>query len=234
MKQITNSGILGIILIFQLLFSSLAFCQKITIQGTVKSAFLEPLSGVTVKVKGDTAVTSTDSLGNYVIQTPEKGKLIFSHKGYITTTEKVKGQNFVNIFLLQKEYGNTKEEETINVGYDIVKKKNTAQNSSSVDPKKIQNSSQGDIYMLLKTVPGIILTDNNGSTEIRIRGTRSINSGNAPLIIVDDFPYTGDLNEINKNDIQSIDVLKDISVTSTYGYRGANGVIIITLKKAKN
>jgi len=231
MKNNTLLKTLGILfLCYMFLASSSAFGQKITIHGTVSNLYLAPLSGVKIKVKGDTVATLTDSLGNYTIQASEKAKLFFSYKGYASVTKSIKGQNEIYVVLLQDQSGNTNEEEMVNFGYGTMKKKDTAQNSTSVDPNMLNSPSPDDIFQLLKTVPGIEIVGNN---ELRIRGTKSINSNNAPLIIVDSMPYNGNLKDLSTKDIQSIDVLKDTSATAIYGVNGANGVIIITLKKAK-
>jgi TonB-dependent starch-binding outer membrane protein SusC len=212
-----------------LAFSS-ANSQNISIHGAVTNLYLTPLSGAKVEVKGDTVATLTDSLGNYTIQTSQKGKLVFSYRGYASITKNIKGQNEIYVVLLQDQSVNTNNEEMVNFGYGTMKKKDTAQNSTSVNPDMLKSSSPDDIFQMLKTVPGIELVGNN---ELKIRGTKSLNSSNAPLIIVDSMPYTGNLRDINTKDVQSIDVLKDVSSTAIYGVNGANGVIIITLKKAK-
>jgi TonB-dependent starch-binding outer membrane protein SusC len=210
-------------------FSS-AFSQEVSIHGTVSNFYLTPLSGVKIKVKGDTVATLTDSLGNYTIKASEKGKLVFSCKGYASITKKIKGQNEIYVVLLQDQSDNTNDEEMVNFGYGTMKKKDTAQNSTSVNLDMMKSPSSDDIFQLLKTVSGIEIVGNN---ELRIRGTKSFNLSGAPFIVVDGMPYTGNLSDINAKDIQSIDVLKDTSATTIYGVNGANGVIIITLKKTK-
>jgi TonB-dependent starch-binding outer membrane protein SusC len=231
MRYINSFKIFGTILLCQLLLASnMAFSQENIVQGTVTNVFLQPLVGAKVKLKGDTATVLTDSLGNYAIQANKKGKLIFSYKGYASITKSIKGQNEIYVVLLQDQASNTDNDEMINFGYGTMKKKDTAQNSTSVDPNMMKSSSPDDIFQLLKTVPGIEIV---GSNELRIRGAKSFNLSSAPLIIVDGMTYSGNLRDINTKDIQSIDVLKDSSATAIYGVNGANGVIIITLKKAK-
>jgi TonB-dependent starch-binding outer membrane protein SusC len=224
------SQIFWIILLCQLFMSANMFSQEIIVQGTVTNVFLQPLVGAEVKLKGDTITTITDSLGNYVIQANKKGKLIFSYKGYTSITKSIKGLNEIYVVLLQDQSVNTNNDEMANFGYGTMKKKDTAQNSTSVDPNMIKSSSPDDIFQLLKSVPGIEIV---GNGEIRIRGAKSFTLSSAPLIIVDGITYSGNLRDINTKDIQAIDVLKDSSATAIYGVNGANGVIIITLKKAK-
>jgi TonB-dependent starch-binding outer membrane protein SusC len=229
-NNILSKTVTVVFLCYLFLAPSSAFSQKITIHGTVSNLYLTPLSGVKIKVKGDTVATLTDSLGNYTIKSKEKGKLVFSCKGYTSNTQNINGKNEIYVVLLQDQSGDNNDDEMVNFGYGSMKKKDTATNSTSVDPNMMKSSSSDNIFQLLKTVPGIEIVGNN---EIRIRGTRSINLSNAPLIIVDNMPYSGNLKDINTNDIQSIDVLKDTSATTIYGVNGANGVIIITIKKAK-
>lgn len=228
MNKIKLVRTVGMTIFIQLLFVTFVIGQDITVQGTVKDAFLKPLAGVSIKVKGGTAEALTDQDGNYSITVPSKGKLLFSAKGYSSATEKVSGKTTLNVFMVPAGIG---QDEEVNIGYGTVKKNDLLQSVSSVDKKDIAASSQSDIIQLLKGVPGLVVNDNNGTPEIRIRGTRSFNATNAPLIIVDDMPFNGQLTELNKNDIKSIDVLKDASATSIYGARGANGVILINLKK---
>jgi TonB-dependent starch-binding outer membrane protein SusC len=231
MKNNTLLKTLGILFLCYTFLASLsAFSQIITIRGTVSNLYLKPLSDVRIKAKGDTVVALTDSLGNYTIQASGKGKLVFSCKGYAPITKNIKGQNEIYVVLLQDLSSDASNEEMVNYGYGTMKKRDTAQNSTSVDPNMLKSSSPEDIFQLLKTVPGIEIVGNN---ELRIRGTKSINLSNAPLIILDGIPYTGNLKDIHTNDIQSIDVLKDTSATAMYGSNGSNGVIIITSKKAK-
>jgi TonB-dependent starch-binding outer membrane protein SusC len=221
----------GTIVLLQLLFFFSAFGQDITVQGTVKNDSLRPLAGVGIKVKGSSVEAFTDSSGNYRIQVPASGKLIFSLKDYYTITQKVKGQSTLNITLSQCKNDQNKR---VNIGYGTVEKKNMTQSVGSVDERAIKGTSQGDILQLFKNVPGVAVVNNGGTYEIQIRGVRSINYSNAALILLDGFAFYGNLTDLNVNDIKSIDVLKDASATALYGSRGANGVVLITTKKGVN
>jgi TonB-dependent starch-binding outer membrane protein SusC len=232
MKNNTFIIALGAFVLCHTLLSAFsAYSQEFTVHGSVSDLYLKPLSGVQIQVKKDTVVSYSDSEGNFIIQASKKGKLVFSYRGYESITKSIEGQNELYVVLLQNQSVKTKEAELVNLGYGTAKKENTALSSTSVDMSSAKASSSDDIYQLLKTVPGIEFVGNN---ELRIRGTKSINLSNAPLIIVDGIPYSGSLSNLNTKDIKSIDVLKDASTTTAYGVRGANGVIVITLKKAKN
>ena len=128
-------------------------------------------------------------------------------------------------------------EEVMVVAFGTAKKSAFTGSATVVSAEKLEQSQVTSVTdALAGAVPGVTLTSNNGapgaSASIKIRGFSSLNAGNDPLIIVDGAPYSGDLSNINPNDVESMTVLKDAASNALYGARGANGVIIITTKRA--
>ena len=128
-------------------------------------------------------------------------------------------------------------EEVMVVAFGTAKKSAFTGSATVVSAEKLEQSQVTSVTdALAGAVPGVTLTSNNGapgaSASIKIRGFSSLNAGNDPLIIVDGAPYSGDLGNINPNDVESMTVLKDAASNALYGARGANGVIIITTKRA--
>ncbi len=129
-------------------------------------------------------------------------------------------------------------DEVMVVAFGTAKKSAFTGSATMLDNEKLEQSQVTNITSALAgAVPGVTLTSNNGapgtSASIQIRGLSSINAKNDPLIIVDGAPYSGDLNNLNPNDVESMTVLKDAASSALYGARGANGVVIITTKQAK-
>ncbi|ULC58737.1 TonB-dependent receptor plug domain-containing protein [Flaviramulus sp. BrNp1-15] len=202
--------------------------QNITVKGTVINDFDKPVSGVSVKVKGDTTEVYTDSTGFYSINVPPNGRLIFSKDFFKKKTKSVKKKKNINVALKYDLI--VSKQQQINTGYGKINKSESTIATSTVDEKLIEKEQYLDFATLLTTVPGVSVTDEGNDLRIRIRGDRSLNSSNDPLIILNSSPYSGSLKNLNPRDIKSIDVLKGGAATAAYGSRGANGVIIITTK----
>jgi TonB-linked SusC/RagA family outer membrane protein len=223
--------------------------QQSIVTGKVTGADGFPLPGASVQVKGTSTGVATDFDGNYSIQVPENGTLVFSYLGYITQEILVRGQSTINVLLSEDT---TSLDEVVVVGYGTQRKKDIAGAISTVDTEELVLSSSSSIGDVLRgKVSGLQITQNSaqpgGGLDFQIRGAGSINASNQPLIVVDGFPitdfqqpgtgnrYSGGtqsiLNSFNPNDIESISVLKDASATSIYGARAANGVILLTTKK---
>lgn len=197
-------------------------------KGVVKDMDGEPLIGATVMIKGTSTGTVTDIDGNYSLNgVSAKDVLVFSYIGYLSqeVTPKTSGGP-INVSLKVDAIG---IEEVVVTGYTSMKRKDLTGSVASISADKIARIPSYDLTSSLVGVAGIRM---DGSS-IRIRGTRSKNASNDPLIVLDGVPYNETLASINPGDIESIDVLKDASSTAIYGARGANGVILITTKSAK-
>lgn len=211
--------------------------QKISVQGTVVSATDdEPLIGVSVGVSGQpTMGTMTDIDGNFELSVPEGSELIFSYIGYQKETLKATPHMEVRM----KEDDQVLDEVVV-VGYSVEKKKDLTGSVSVVKMKDVADTPTGNVMQSLQgRVPGMQVTTDGtpggGSTGISIRGASSFRGeANGPLYVIDgvmtrDNPST----ILNSNDVESIQVLKDAASASIYGAQSANGVIIITTKRAK-
>jgi TonB-linked SusC/RagA family outer membrane protein len=210
--------------------------QQKSVTGKVTDSGGGPLPGVSVVVKGTTTGTITDFDGNYSLgNVPGNAALQFSFVGMKPQEVKVEGKTNINITLVEEAIG---IEEVVAVGYGTVRKKDLTGAVSNVNMK--DNSTKisiSPVQALRGSIAGVNVTDNGklGSDgSIQIRGRSSISASNNPLLILDGIPYTGALSDINSNDIESIDVLKDASSAAIYGSRAANGVIIVTTKRGKS
>ncbi|MEP7109896.1 MAG: TonB-dependent receptor [Ferruginibacter sp.] len=205
-----------------------------TITGTVTSDKGEPLSGVSVQIKGSSKATITSANGFFTIDVEDNAKfLVFSFVGMIPREVSIEGKTSLQVVL---QLSNRALDEVVVVGYGTQKRSLITGAVSSVSSKTLNETPALTISQALQgRVAGLQVT-NNGSpgTEpiVRIRGISSISYASDPLYIVDGFP-TGDLAAIDVKDIESVDVLKDASSAAIYGSRATNGVIMITTKKGR-
>ena len=204
---------------------------------TVKvSDSMGELIGANVLVKGTTIGNVTDMNGSVTLQdVPANAVLEISYIGYTTKEVPVGSQSVINVTLSEDSQA---LEEVVVVGYGTMEKKQVTSSVTSLSAGDMMKGVGGaDITSSLQgKISGLILQNNgsaNGTTTIQLRGLTSINSGKAPLIVVDGFPG-GDIRALNQDDIKSIDVLKDASAGAIYGTRAASGVILITTKSGSN
>lgn len=205
-----------------------------TIRGTVRDAAnSEPLPGVNVLLKGTTQGTTTDASGAFDLRIPDTGStLVFSFVGYVSQEVEISSQTTLEVSLRVDQKA---LDEVIVVGYGSQSKRNVTGSISKIDMKQTENLPNTNISQALRgRVAGVQFIDNgrpgqNGS--ILIRGPRSLSGGNNPLIVLDGIFFNGSLADINPNDIESMEVLKDASAAAIYGSRAANGVVLISSKK---
>jgi TonB-linked SusC/RagA family outer membrane protein len=210
--------------------------QQVRVTGTITDATTgEALVGVNVVVDGTTTGVSTDINGKYSIAVPNlNGSLQVSYIGYVAQKISVNGRMVVDVVLTSDILA---LEDVVVVGYGSVRKSDLTGSVSSVKPTELlQLPTQRVDQALQGRTTGVFILNTDGSpggnTMIRIRGLNSINGGNEPLIIVDGL-QGANINQLNPNDIASMEILKDASATAIYGSRGANGVILITTKLGK-
>lgn len=216
--------------------SSITQQKQIIVKGIVKDENGEPVVGANVVEKGTSNGTITDMDGNFSLSISEGSKLSITYIGYLDKDVAVsKGKTTLNIQLKEDTQA---LDEVVVVGYGSVKKRDLTGSVSQISSSSIQNQAvmKDPMQALQGKIAGADITMGNSpgaSSTIVIRGYNSINAGNDPLIVVDDAPFGGKIDEINPAEIESIDVLKDASSTAIYGSRGANGVVIITTKRAR-
>lgn len=203
------------------------------VTGTVKDVAGEPVIGANILVKGTTNNgTITDIDGNFSLEAPTRGVLEVSFIGYVKQEVSIGGNKHINIVLVEDA---TTLDDVVVIGYGTTKKSDLTASVASVKGDVIAASASTSITDALQgKVPGMDIQASRYEGDdrgIRIRGSRSLNASNTPLIIVDGVPASLDV--VNMNEVASIEVLKDASSAAIYGSRGANGVIIITTKRGK-
>jgi TonB-linked SusC/RagA family outer membrane protein len=207
---------------------------QITVTGKITSATdQEPLPGVNVLIKGTTTGTITDIDGNYSITVPSAdATLVFSMVGMISEEVKVENRTVIDMGLIVDIVG---LDELVVVGYGTMKKSDIAGSIVSVDGDELTDVKTNNVLEALQgKVPGLDITPTNGRAgsgmDMLIRGKRSLRAESDPLVVVDGIPM-GTTVDIDPNDIESIEILKDAASTAIYGSRGANGIILITTKR---
>ena len=207
------------------------------VKGTViDGATGEPFFGVSVLIKGTTLGTDTQADGTFSVPANVGDILQFSFIGYVT--QEVTVANLDPIRVILQEDVNLLEE-TVVVGYGSQKKSDVTGAVASFSSKQLEERPTTNLIQSLQgSVAGLNIamtgSDAEGSNSVtRIRGNNSISASNKPLIILDGIPFDGSWSEINTNDVESIEILKDASSAAIYGARGANGVILIQTKKGK-
>ncbi|MBP6477687.1 MAG: TonB-dependent receptor [Chitinophagaceae bacterium] len=205
--------------------------QEVRVSGSVITASGEPLSGVSVTIKGTATGTTTDASGNYSITVPDNATLVFSYVGFNNIEERVEGRTSINVVL---QTATNSLEEVVVVGYGTQKKKDLTGSVSSIKGEEVAKMpGTNPISSLQGKVPGLTISNSGragSSPVVRIRGVNSTNSA-SPVYVVDGILHDN-IDFLNPADIESIDILRDPSSIAIYGLRGANGVIAITSKKA--
>jgi len=236
-----------LLLMFTILISTLQ-AQEIPVSGTVTSATdALAIPGVTVVIKGTARGTVTDVNGNYSINAPSDGTLVFSFVGFQKQEVLINGQKKIDIVMAEEKFDLG---EVVVVGYGTESKKLISGSIDFVGAEEIKNIPVRTIDGVLQgRTAGMSISPNSGTPggqpTIKLRGGSSINASNEPLFVIDGIPAISGsygqvsmsgqeisaLSDLNPNDIETITVLKDASATAIYGSRASNGVILITTKK---
>ncbi len=209
--------------------------QKKIITGTVIDELGDPIIGANIIEKGNKAngvITNLD--GEFSFNTSDNAVLLISYIGYITQEVPIAGKLKLAI-TLKEDTQNL--DEVVVVGYGIAKKSDLTGSISQVKTENMQNYTPSNVGDLLRTsIPGMNVgysVSAKGSGDMMIRGDNTLTAGSSPLIIVDGAIYNGDISDINPNDIEKLDVMKDASSAAVYGSRATNGVVAITTKKGQ-
>ncbi len=219
-----------------LVFSSVMVANAQTVSGTV-SAEGEPLPGASVSIKGISTGTSTDFDGKYSIKVDYGATLVFSYVGFSTKEVVVGNQKTINVTL----DSDNKLDEIVVIGYGTQRKSDLTGAVSTISAKDVAELPVSRVDQALQgRAAGVQITQTSGApgagTSIRVRGGNSITGSNQPLWVIDGIIVgtNFNLNNLNANDVKSIEVLKDASSIAIYGSRGANGVILVSTKNGNN
>lgn len=214
--------------------ASTAMAQNRQIAGTVTDAKGRALQGVSVSVAGTNTFTTTDANGKFTLSLKKPDyQVSFAYVGYVTKKVAPGTQSQLSVVLAEDE---STTSEVVVTGYTAQRKKDITGAVTVVNAKQLTSVPAASVTQMLQgRAAGVNVGNDNspgGGTMVRIRGFGTVNN-NSPLYIIDGVPTQGTLNQINPNDIESMQVLKDASSASIYGARAANGVVIITTKKGK-
>lgn len=208
------------------------YYEDLTVSGAVTDKNGEPIPGVTVSIPGTSIGTATDLDGKYSLSVPEESTLIFSFIGYETQSVVLGTQSIINVVLSEDI---SSLDEVVVVGYGEQKKSDITGSVASIPKERLEMVPIINVAQAIQgSIPGVMVQNTSAGAEptqnIMVRGRNSIAANNSPLVVVDGVPYGGNLSDINPNDIESIEILKDASASAIYGSRGANGIILITTK----
>jgi len=224
--------------ILMLSLTIVSFSQaNFKISGKVTDEAGKPVEGVTVHVKGTNIATATLADGTYSLMAPSgNSRLVITSIGFSDLEVSINNKPEVNITIISTA---SSLQDVVVVGYTTIKKKDVTGAVAGINQKDIRSRPVDNAIQAMQgKVAGVDIGSNErpGTVpSINIRGVRSLTASNSPLFVVDNIPLiTGGIENINPNDIESIDVLKDASATAIYGSRGANGVVIITTKQGKS
>jgi len=214
--------------------------QTVVLQQTVRGVVMDeqqvPIPGVSVKDKSmPTRGTTTDGSGNFSLNVPTGTTLVFSYIGYESKEVVVQEEN-TSLSVTLKSSSNQLEEVTVSIGYQRVRKSDVTGAIASVKSDELNLTAPKLGQALVGKMAGVQVSQVSGApyqgTKIKVRGVGSINASSDPLYVIDGYPAGNNIN-INPNDIESIDVLKDAASAAIYGSRAAGGVVLITTKRGK-
>ena len=209
--------------------------QNVVVSGTITAAdSREGLPGANIIEKGTDNGTISDLNGKFSITVNADATLVISSIGYLTEEISVDNRSVIDVALVQNIQA---LEEVVVVGYGAVKKKDFTGAVAQIDAAAISHQSANSVTDILRAnVPGLNVGFSNspkGVSQLEVRGSNTLSASSRPLIVVDGMIYNGDLSDINPNDIDKVDVMKDASSAAVYGARGSNGVILITTKRGQ-
>src|SRR5690554_1865163 len=201
--------------------------QNVGVSGQVLDPTGYPLPGVNIVVGGTATGTITDVDGNYSINVASDAVLIFNFIGYQTQEVVVNGRSLINV-VMEEDFLSLSE--VVVVGYGTQRREAVTGSVATVRGDQLREVASANVTQALQgRVSGVemsqVSSKPGAEMQIRVRGTRSLNASNDPLIVLDGIPFAGKIGDISPSDIKSLDILKDASATAIYGSRGANGEI---------
>ncbi|HEY1113999.1 MAG TPA: TonB-dependent receptor plug domain-containing protein, partial [Chitinophagaceae bacterium] len=209
------------------------------VKGRVTDSLGKGVPRVTVTARGAkrTATTTTNASGNYTIDVPEGAThLVFTAVGYVEQSEPIGSRESINVSLTVDVKSLENVTVAVNTGYQVLSKERATGSYNVIGQEQLDKPAINIASRLIGTTAGMQARslDADGNPVFEIRGLTSLNPANAsPLVVVDGFPIQGDFNSINPNDVESITVLKDAAAASIWGARSANGVIVVTTRRAR-
>lgn len=207
--------------------------QQSVIRGRVTDSLRHPLEGVSVYILESPLRAVTDRNGEYEIAGVPTGKIIrfqsLGYEPYETPADRAE----INV-ALQALVSKIEDVDIVNTGYQSIPKERATGSFSLVDNELYNREVSTDVISRLKAItPALLFDERSGDTKLSIRGRSTLFANSEPLIVVDNFPYEGDITNLNPNDIENISILKDAAAASIWGVRASNGVIVITTKKGQ-
>lgn len=231
------------LIILTMLCPFLSMCQSITIHGKIINEKMEPIEGATITLKKpnsnnltkDTHTLASDSKGEFTLyDVMLNDTIIISAIGYLSETQVLDYPLPGTITFVLKEKNKLLNEVIINTGYQQLPKERSTGSFSHIPKSLFNQQVSSDILSRLESItPGLAIDRNTSGGGIMIRGLSTINGPRQPLIILDNFPYAGDISNIHPSTVESITILKDAAAASIWGARAGNGVIVITTKKSR-
>jgi TonB-linked SusC/RagA family outer membrane protein len=222
---------------FTVIFLCILFtvnAQDATLSGVVTDENKEPLLGVNVVQKGTSKGTITDNNGRFTFEAPPNSTIVFTYIGFAEQERIWDGKSILNVTLLEET---ELLDEVVVVGYGVMRKSDITGSVASVNTEDMKLYPATNITEMLRgRASGINVTNTSGrpgsTSNITIRGVRSLNASNNPLYVVDGTPVTAtEFATINSEDVASIEILKDAASQAIYGARAANGVLLVTTKR---
>ncbi|OOQ60312.1 hypothetical protein BC343_26485 [Mucilaginibacter pedocola] len=211
----------------------------VTVSGRVVDTAGVALRGASISINGKFRTAISDQDGRFSIEAEPDDIITISYIGYSPLTIKASDGTRARNYVLHIARSQMNEVNIVSTGYQTLPKERATGSFAQVDDQLYNRRTGADLLGRLEgVVPGLAFNKNtvnaaSGSADISIRGTSTLFAGNQPLIVIDGFPYDGDLNNINPNIVENVTVLKDAAAASIWGVRSGNGVIVITTKKGK-
>ena len=234
MKKFKHAFIMLLACTLTFTFTTEVYAQNSSVTGKITDEKGEAIIGASVKVKGTGDGTITDLDGKFSIKTGLNSTLTISYVGYVTQDVALNGRNSISIQLKE----DSKDlDEVVVIGYGTVKKRDLTGSVASVSGDKLAANPVSNVVQAMQgKLSGVNVVSQDGrpgaTMQVRVRGGGSITQSNEPLYIVDGVQVSN-ISDIPADNIESMDILKDAASTAIYGARGANGVILVTTKSAK-
>ena len=236
----TKPHLLLLIVSMILFINNLQAQSNVVVKGIITHQNGDPIIGVSIIVKANGKGTTTLADGTFQIEAPANSTLVITHTGFVGQELKLTTANQSDLAIRLIETKNSLDEVVV-VGYGTRKKSDVTGAIASVTEQAIKDIPAANLTQALQgQAAGLDIQKNGGNAKpgatptILIRGSRSISATNEPLFVVDGVPFNGSINDLNQDDVASVEILKDASATAIYGSRGANGVILITTKRGRS